>query len=160
MNINVRAIISSDVDRMTVLVAEKRLLLEQLEPVMWRARENSSDHAGAFLRHVIAQPQALAFVAEDGDRFLGFIIGILQDAPPLYDPGGKSVTVDDFAVVDGTEGDAAASALLDAVMGEGRARGAVQIIVVAAANDARETGWCKNKKLHVASQMWTTVLSH
>jgi GNAT superfamily N-acetyltransferase len=87
-------------------------------------------------------------------------MGVLQDPPPVYAPGGKTLLVDDFAVVEGAEGDTAASALLDAVISEARARGAVQMIVVAAARDARATRWLEEKKLRVASQWWTRTLTH
>jgi GNAT superfamily N-acetyltransferase len=87
-------------------------------------------------------------------------MGTLQDPPPVYAPGGKTVLIDDFAVVDAADGDSAASQLLDAVISEARARGAVQIITVAAAQDARASRWFEEKKLRVASQWWTRTLTH
>jgi hypothetical protein len=87
-------------------------------------------------------------------------MGVIQDAPPVFAPGGKTVLIDDFTVVEGAEADETASALLDAVMSEGRARGAVQIIAVAAARDERAVRWLEAKKLHVASQWWTRTLTH
>jgi GNAT superfamily N-acetyltransferase len=151
---------AGDAQAMAALVAAKRLMLESFEPVMWRPSEIAGRITPQFFTHQVAQPQVIARVAEDGGRFLGFAMGVLQDPPPVFAPGGKTLLIDDFAVAEGAEGDAAASALLDAVIGEARARGAVQMIVVAATKDARASRWLEEKKLHVASQWWTRTLTH
>ena len=75
-------------------------------------------------------------------------------------PGGKTVIIDDFAVEESAFADQVASTLLDEVMSEARARGAVQIIAIAAARDERAARWLEGKKLHVASQWWTRTLTH
>ena len=145
---------------MSKLVADKRAQLELFEPVMWRRSQNVDEMTRIFFQHQVAEPNVILLVAEEGDAFLGFLNGMLQNAPPVYDPGGKTVMIDDFAVVEGAAGDRAASALMDAVMSEGRSRGAVQMIVVTAAQDARSAKWFEDKKLHVVSHWWTRVLSH
>ncbi len=127
---------------------------------MWRPSEAAAQLTPAFFAHQLGQPNVIARVANDGGRMLGFAMGAIQDAPPVFAPRGKTVFVDDFAVVDGPEADAAASGLLDAVISEARSRGAVQIIAVAAARDARAVRWLEAKKLHVASQWWTRTLTH
>jgi GNAT superfamily N-acetyltransferase len=160
MAATVRMASAGDVNAMTALVAAKRQMLENFEPVMWHPSEIAGQITPQFFTHQVAQPNVIARVAEGGGRFLGFAIGVLQDPPPVYAPGGKTLLVDDFVVVEGDEGDAAASALLDAVISEARARGAVQVIVVAAAKDARASRWLEEKKLHVASQWWTRTLTH
>lgn len=160
MAVTVRMASAGDVQAMTALLAAKRQMLENFEPVMWRPSDIAAQITPQFFTHQVAQPQVIARVAEDGGRFLGFVMGVLQDPPPVYAPGGKTALIDDFAVVEGAEGDAAASALLDAVISEARARGAVQMIVVAAARDARATRWLEEKKLRVASQWWTRTLTH
>ena len=160
MAVTVRMASAGDVQAMAALVATKRQMLESFEPVMWHPSEIAAQITPQFFTHQVVQPNVIARVAEDGGRFLGFAIGVLQDPPPVYAPGGKTLLIDDFAVVEGVDGDAAASALLDAVISEARARGAVQMIVVAAAKDARASRWLEEKKLHVASQWWTRTLTH
>lgn len=160
MAMTVRMASAGDVQAMAALIEAKRLMLEGFEPVMWRPSEVAAKITPQFFTHQVGQPNVIARVAEDGGRFLGFVMGALQDPPPVYAPGGKTVLIDDFAVVEGAEGDAAASALLDAVISEARARGAVQIITVAAARDARASRWFEEKKLRVASQWWTRTLTH
>lgn len=160
MTVNIRSASAADVQAMAQLMVEKRKQLEMFEPVMWRPSDAAPQMTPPFFTHQIAQPNVVARVAESGGRFVGFVIGNIQDAPPVFAPGGKTVLIDDFVVVDGPEADEAGSALLDAVMSEGRARGAVQIIAIAAARDERATRWLESKKLHVASQWWTRTLSH
>ncbi len=160
MAISVRIASAGDVQAMAALLEVKRQMLESFEPVMWRPSEIAAQLTPQFFTHQVVQPNVIARVAEDGERFLGFVMGTLQDPPPVYAPGGKTVLIDDFAVVDGADGDSAASQLLDAAISEARARGAVQIITVAAAQDARASRWFEEKKLRVASQWWTRTLTH
>ena len=160
MTYDIRMASAADVPAMAKLIEAKRALLESFEPVMWRPSATAGQMTSAFFTHVLAQPQAIARVADANGAMAGFIIGVLQEAPPVYAPGGKSVVIDDFAVADGDLAEAVGPALLDAVMSEARARGAVQMIVIAAARDPRVTRWLEEKKLHVASQWWTRTLSH
>jgi GNAT superfamily N-acetyltransferase len=160
MAVNIRVATAGDVQAMAQLIAIKRRQLEYFEPVMWRPSEAAAQMTLSFFTHQVVQPNAIARVAEVGGRFVGFIIGGLQDAPPVFSPGGKTVIIDDFAVEDGPHADEVASTLLDEVMSEARARGAVQIIAIAAARDERAQRWLEGKKLHVASQWWTRTLTH
>ncbi len=160
MTVSIRPASAADVQQMTLVMADKRKQLEMFEPVMWRPSEAAAQLTPPFFTHQVGQPNVVARVAESGGRLAGFIIGVIQDAPPVFSPGGKTVLIDDFVVVEGAEADDAASGLIDAVMSEGRARGAVQIIAVAAARDERAVRWLETKKLHVASQWWTRTLTH
>ena len=160
MTHNIRNASASDVAAMAKLIEAKRAMLESFEPVMWRPSATASQMTSAFFTHVLAQPQAIARVADANGAMAGFIIGVLQEAPPVYAPGGKSVVIDDFAVGDSDVAETIGPALLDAAMSEARARGAVQMIVIAAERDARVARWLSEKKLHVASQWWTRTLSH
>lgn len=160
MAVSIRSASAADVQAMAQAMADKRKQLEMFEPVMWRPSEAAAQMTPAFFTHQVGQHNVVARVAESGGRFVGFVIGVIQDAPPVFSPGGKTVLIDDFVVTDGPDADEAGSALLDAVMSEGRARGAVQIIVVVAARDERATRWLEAKKLHVASQWWTRTLTH
>jgi hypothetical protein len=160
MTVSIRPASAADVATMAQLVAVKRTFLESLEPVMWRPSDAAAQLTPAFFTHQVGQPNAIARVAEVGGAVVGFVIGVLQDAPPVFAPGGKTVLIDDFAISEGSHADTAASDLLDAVMNEARARGAVQVIAVAAARDPRAVRWLEAKKLHVASQWWTRTLTH
>ncbi len=160
MSINIRRAASDDVEALTRLVALKRAELERHEPVMWRRSRDADEMTRTFYRYQVEEDSVILLVAEIEGRVAGFINGVLQNAPPVYDPGGKALMVDDFVVEAGDSGDRAAHALLDAVKSEGRARGAVQMILVSAARDERAAGWFRAKGLHVASTWWNCVLSH
>ncbi len=160
MTLSIRRAQAGDVDTMVRLVAMKRAELERHEPVMWRRSRDADEMTRAFYRHQVEESTVILLAAEIEGRVAGFINGVLQNAPPVYDPGGKALMVDDFVVEAGETGDRAALALLDAVKSEGRARGAVQMIIVTAARDERAAGWFRAKGLHVASTWWNCVLSH
>jgi hypothetical protein len=160
MAATIRPATAGDVAQMAQLIALKRRQLETYEPVMWRVSETAGQLTPSFFTHQIPQPNVVARVAESGGAIAGFAIGALQDAPPVFAPGGKTIVIDDFAVAEGPDADDIASALLDSLMSEARARSAVQIIVIAAARDERVTRWLEGKKLRVASQWWTRTLSH
>jgi len=145
---------------MVALVSAKRAQLEAFEPVTWHASKNAPAMTEEFFRLQVAEQGPIFLVATDGPAVIGFINALLQPAPPVYDPGGKSIMIDDFAVVDGDIGDDAAMALLDAAISEGRGRGAMQVIIVAAAKDERAAKWFRARQLHVFSNWWTCVLSH
>lgn len=160
MAISIRRATDNDVDSLVRLVAEKRRQLEAFEPVTWRVGKGANDMTAVFFRHQVGEQNAILLVAEENRHILAFINAVFQDPPPIYDPGGKTVMIDDFVAVAGDQGDRAALALLDAAASEGRSRGAVQVIVVSAAMDERAAGWFRSKKMHVFSSWWTGVLSH
>jgi hypothetical protein len=160
MTISVRRATSSDLGAIVTLVSAKRAQLESFEPVAWHPSEHAPAMTEEFFRMQVGEQGPIFLVATDGARVIGFINAVLQPAPPVYDPGGKSIMIDDFAVIEGDAGDEAAMALLDAALSEGRGRGAVQVIIVAAAKDERAAKWFRARQLHVFSNWWTCVLSH
>jgi hypothetical protein len=160
MAVNIRRAAPSDLEAIVALVSAKRAQLESYEPVTWHPSEHAPAMSKEFFRAQMGEQGPIFLVAAEGDAVIGFINAVLQPAPPVYDPGGKTVMIDDFAVIDGSKGDEAAIALLDAALSEGRGRGAIQVIIVAAAKDERAAAWFRARNLHVFSQWWTAVLSH
>jgi len=160
MAITIRRASPGDIGAIVALVTAKRVQLEAYEPVAWHASRSAPALTEEFFRLQVGEQSPIFLVATDGARVIGFINAVLQAAPPVYDPGGKSIMIDDFAVSEGDAGDEAALALLDAALSEGRGRGAVQVIIVAAAKDERAAKWFRARNLHVFSTWWTSVLSH
>lgn len=160
MPLTIRRATNSDIGAIVALVSAKRAQLESYEPVTWHPSADAPAMTEEFFRMQVREQGPIFLVAADGDRVIGFINAVLQPAPPVYDPGGKTIMIDDFAVIDGDSGDEAAMALLDAALSEGRGRGAVQVIIVAAAKDERAAKWFRARQLHVFSNWWSCVLSH
>ena len=87
----------------------------------------------------------------------GFIIGSLVPAPPVYDPGGLTCSVDDFVVAE-KAWRSVGEKLLGAVAAEARARGAAQMVVVSAQLDTKKRDMLSSLAYTVASEWWVKPL--
>ena len=87
----------------------------------------------------------------------GFLIASLNPAPPVYDPGGLSCVIDDFAVASADDWlTTAAFGLLRAALAEAGQRRAVQAVVVTAHLDEPKRQALGACGLQVASEWWVT----
>jgi hypothetical protein len=68
-------------------------------------------------------------------RIDGFLTGQLVPPPPVYDPGGLTCVVDDFALERQNDWPTVGYELLAELRKRARDRGAVQIVVVSAPED-------------------------
>lgn len=89
---------------------------------------------------------------------VGFVIGLLRPPPPVYDPGGPTLLIDDFCVNRPQDWDDAGAALLNEVRRRGRGRGAVQVVVVCGPQDEPKRRLLEEADLVVASEWWTSPL--
>lgn len=88
----------------------------------------------------------------------GFAIGRLVPAPSVYDPGGVTCFVDDFAVADPTDWLTVGVDLLHAVCRTAQEQGAAQIVVVAGQLDEAKRAALAVGGLSVASEWWVGEL--
>jgi hypothetical protein len=137
---------------MVVIAEVKRVEYEGYSPVFWRKAPDSSPKQELFFQRVLAGTEVIALLAETESSLLGFIIGAVVTAPPVYNPGGLVCIVDDFAVAHPTEWGAVGSALLAAVGQEAKARGAVLSVVVCAQRDQAKRAMLREAGLAVASE--------
>jgi hypothetical protein len=79
-------------------------------------------------------------------------------APPVYDPGGASLLVDDLWVASPELWPNAGAALLDVAAGFGRGRGAAQLIVIAPMNEPDTSDCLAANGLVPVSCWWTRKL--
>src|SRR5262245_29386393 len=96
----VRCASPDDVAAIAALMARRRERYEQHQPVFWRRAADAQARHAAFLATLVGDAKVICRVAERDDRFVGFAIGSLMPSPPVYDPGGPTCTLDDYAVVD------------------------------------------------------------
>ena len=148
---------SSDVERMVELSEQKRLQYQAYQPVFWRKAADSAEKQRAFLGRLLERDNVIGMVYERDGVVEGFIIGSLVPAPPVYDPGGSTCSVDDFVVAEEAWG-GIGGALLEAVAAEARARGAAQMVVVSAHLDARKREMLVNSTYAIASEWWVRPL--
>lgn len=88
----------------------------------------------------------------------GFIMGNIQTAPAVYDPGGTVCSIDDFAVSDRGKWDTVGRTLLDAVGTWAKEQGAVLLIVVSGRLDVPKRSMLEGRGASVASEWWIEEL--
>lgn len=126
----IRAAELGDVEAMVQLSATFRASLSAYSPIFWRPADDAFEKQAAWFSMLLPLPDSLAFVAEAGAEVRGFVIGRLQEAPPVYAPRGPVCLIDDFCVASDAEWSSVGTALLDAVERVAASRGAVVSVVV------------------------------
>lgn len=152
----VRTASENDLDHIVALSAEVRARLAIFDPHFWRPHDAANETQLAWFAYLLKDPGHVVLVAEldrEGELH-GFVIGRLMDAPPVYDPGGQSVMVDDFA----WRSPAVSKELLAAVRAWAVAQGAVTLVVVTAAADQDRKEVLAEADLHATSEWWSTAL--
>jgi Acetyltransferase (GNAT) family len=142
-----------------VAIAEvKRVDYEGYSPVFWRKAPDSSATQELFFQRLLTGTDVIALVAETEPILLGFIIGSIATAPPVYHPGGPVCIVDDFAVANPMEWGSVGAALLAAMEHEAKARGTVLSVVVCAQRDQAKRAMLREAGLAVASEWYVKPL--
>jgi hypothetical protein len=81
------------------LIEARRERYERYEPRFWHRAANSAQMSQSWFAHLFAQPETVALVAEEAGCIVGFVVATHYPAPPVYDPGGRTALIDDFAVI-------------------------------------------------------------
>ncbi len=138
------------------LSAEVRSELAVFDPHFWHPHVTADETQLAWFSHLLRDPGHVVLVADhgDGNELDGFVIGRIVDAPPVYDPGGRSCMVDDFA----WRSPGAAQELLAAATAWAIEQDAVTLVVVTAAADKGRRDVLQQAGLHTTSEWWTTSL--
>jgi len=148
----IRKATKNDLEVMLDLAAARREQYAFYHPLFHRPAPGAREVQGPFFLNLLTDEAFICLVSEAADRVDGFLIAHLIPAPPVYEPGGLTCVVDDFAV-DGVGNWAAAGrALVDEIKALAVARGAVQIVVVTAPQDQPKRNMLVNADLSVASE--------
>jgi GNAT superfamily N-acetyltransferase len=131
----VRRATAADLERILELAAAKRAEYAAYAPVYWRPAGDAVERHRPWLLAQIENEDNISFVAELAGTVAGFIIAQLVPAPPVYDPGGATCFIDDFAVERAAEWSTVGRALLDRATDVAKERGAVQTAVNCALAD-------------------------
>lgn len=143
---------------MAGIMAKRREVYERYQPVFWRRAQNAEAGHAAFLSQLVGNPDVISLVAERDDVFSGFAIAMLVPSPPVYNPGGLTCSLDDYAVADDGDWATVGLALLRATTAEAAKRGAAQVVVVCAHEDGPKREALKQAGLSIASEWWTAPL--
>jgi hypothetical protein len=95
------------------------------------ARSRQEPH----LASLVSDGDHIALVHQTGDAVDGFVIAALVPAPPVYDPGGLTCLIDDFAVADADLWPTVGRELLDEAQRLAGRKGAVQSVVMCRPRD-------------------------
>ena len=145
----------SDLPAMVEMIEDRRGEYEVYEPVFWRKAADSAATTLPFFAGLLAQGTATVLVAWDGDRLLGFLIAMPVLTPPVYDPGGSTVLIDDFCVAEPSLWSTAGRRLLEHARQVGREADWRQVVVVCGHADQPKSDLLRSTDLSLASTWWT-----
>jgi hypothetical protein len=153
----IRAAEAQDLDALLELSEARRREYATYQPVFWRPAADAPAQQRPYLAALLQEPDVFARVAVTR-TVVGFAIGRLTAAPPVYDPGGPTCLIDDFAVADPDLWPTVGLDLLQTVADAARERGAVQIVVVTPFRDTAKRAALAAGGLDIASEWWTRPL--
>ena len=142
---------------MVAMIERRRLRYQTYQPVFWRKAANSAAASTTWFAQMIANG-VVAFSAIEDGKVAGFVFANETREPPVVDPGGKTVTLDDYCVADESRWPDVGRALLDAVKQAGPEHGWRQIVVISDEKDLAKSEILKANGLSIASTWWTTPL--
>jgi hypothetical protein len=158
MSISVRPARPTDVPAMVALSAAKRAAYAEVVPAFWRAAADADARQASWFESLLSRDHVLAHVVDGAARLDGFAIGVVHAAPPVYDPGGPVVTIDDFCVADPSLWPTVGAALLEATRAAARAKGAVIEVVVCGVHDAPKRALVERAGTFPTSHWFATPL--
>jgi hypothetical protein len=142
----------ADLDAMVALAAAKRTEYAGYQPRFHKVAPDADAKQRLFLKDQLSRPDTLLLIHEDRGTIDGWIYGRLVNAPPVYEPGGRILFVDDFAVASPALWPTAGKALLVDAKAWGKAQGAVLANVVCGPKDEPKRGLLESLGLGVASE--------
>jgi GNAT superfamily N-acetyltransferase len=157
--VTIRAAEPQDLDALLELAEVRRREYATYQPVFWRPAPDALAHQRPYLAGLLREQDVVARVAVIDTLVVGFAIGRLTPAPPVYDPGGPTCLIDDFAVADPDSWLTVGLDLVRAVSDAARERGAVQVVVVTAYADTAKRAALAAGGLDIASEWWTRPLT-
>ena len=155
MTVSVRPAVPSDVPAMVALITEERKDLAVRQPVFWRPAKEAPAATKEYFQYLLRLQTTFGFVAQEADILVGFVIGYDMSPPPVYDPGGATVMIDDWVVPSRKDRGCVLEALYLAVERAARNAGARQVVCVAATHDEDKQEFLKAHN-HAATATWWT----
>jgi hypothetical protein len=151
----IRPAVLADIDAIAAMASARRRQYAAYQPVFWAPAEDAEERHRPFLTGMVNQPEVISLVAEESGTLTGYIFATIGTAPPVYNPGGNTCQVDDFAVAPGRWVSTGAM-LLAAAIEHAAEQGAVQTVVVTGHLDAEKRDALRASGLSIASEWWVT----
>ena len=150
---------ADDLEPIVALADDRRRQYASHQPVFWRPARDAAARQRPYLDGLIADVSVITLVAISDEALVGFVIGHLVPAPAVYDPGGPTCTIDDFAVEDPSSWSTVGVDLLHAAAEEAHQRGAAQLVVVCGHLDRAKRAALNSCRLTIASEWWVAPLT-
>lgn len=154
----VRDATPEDVSQMVDLSAARRRRYAEHQPTFWRPAADADARQREYFESLLARETVVARVCEREGQLDGFAIAALVGAPPVYDPGGLTCLIDDFAVRADDLWETAGQALLSTLMQDAKDRGAVQTVLVCGHLDEPKRKMFRALGHTIASEWWVCDL--
>jgi GNAT superfamily N-acetyltransferase len=152
---HVRPAVAADVEAMTAMASAGRNQYAAYQPVFWRPASNAEQIHRPYLAQLVDDQGVITLVSEESGTLRGFLIATVGEAPPVYDPGGRTCMIDDFVVTPDRWATTGVHLLRSAIE-HATKRGAVQAIVVTAHLDQPKREALRACGLSIASEWWVT----
>ena len=153
-NVTIRLARASDISAMVSLSYAKRRAYEKAQPRFWAYAPEAEESQSQYFNELLTQDDHILLVAETHDKVIGFVIGRVQEAPKVYDPGGLTVMIDDFCVVSTSNWQEVGGKLLQKLKQLAHLKDASQLLVVCGAHDETKRQFLKGLGLNVASEWY------
>lgn len=158
-NTRIRAVEDFDLEEILNLANAKRLEYETYQPVFWRVAADAIAQQRDYFASQIADEKVITLVATSESKLVGFVIGRLVPAPPVYNPGGLTCSIDDFVVIESDLWETVGADLLNQVRKAALSRGAAQVVVVCGHLDESKRKALEKSSLTIASEWWIAPLN-
>jgi len=149
---SIRKAEARDVSAMLELSEAKRRQYEVYQPIFHKKAADSAEKQKPFLEGQVAAERNIALVSETGGAIQGFVIGAVIQAPPVYQPGGPVLLVDDFMVREPGLWATVGHDLLTEATRLAREQGAVLVNVVCGPRDEPKRAMLGSLKFDVATE--------
>ena len=142
----------SDIEEMNRLSRDKRKDYEKEHNMFWRwAGESGEKIQREWFKELLVSDDYICLTAKQVDQVMGFIIGKIISAPEVYDPGGLTLLIDDFCVIN-NKWQTIGAALVMQMKLIAKPRGVEQLIVVSGHHDNDKKRFLKKMNLACASE--------
>ena len=134
------------------LLEAKRMRYATWQPVFHRPSPGAKEGQRPYLSSLCSNPDFICLTSEEAGAVTGFLQGRIVSAPPVYDPGGTVLMIDDFVVADENLWPTTGRALVDKARTIAKSGGAALVNVVCGPNDHPKRMMLLDAGLTVASE--------
>lgn len=132
--------------------------LEEWQPVFWKRADGSAQLSENYFRFLMQDEDNCALVNEDYAGVDGFLIATLVDAPPVFNPGGKTCLIDDFVVAEDELWATVGEALVERASEWAKSKGATQTVVITPLAHQEKLSFVKGRDMTPAASWWVKPL--